>query len=310
MDLLYTLQSLREQISPSVTSFFMTVSDAMLVVIPALAMLIYWCIDKEYGKKLCTEMLYGFWMNGIAKLTACVYRPWILDSRLHVFPAAESTATGYSFPSAHTTVTAVGFLNLAERTRKKYLRVICIAVIILVMLSRMWLGCHSLADVLAGLIIGILMMLAVRFFDTKLGDDPRREMYILIGSVVLAVVSIIYIESKQYPMDYDAAGSLIVDPDAMKPDTYMGIAMILAWPLGIVLDKKYINFTTEGSAKSKVIRFLIGAILFFVIFKGIKVMLNGCDRRLVSFMRIFVSVMFAACIYPWAFMKWRNRKND
>ena len=309
MDLLYAMQNLREMINPSITAFFMVVSDAMIYVIPAAVLITYWCIDKEYGKKLCTEILYGYWINGIAKLSACIYRPWIRDPRLHVFPEAEATATGYSFPSAHTTVTAIGFFNLAERTAKKALKAVCIIIVILVMISRMWLGCHSLADVTVGLIIGILMMLAVRLFDKNLGGNPKKEFYLFAGSLVLAILSVIFIETKQYPMDYDAAGKLIVDPDAMKPDTYSGIAMIMAWPLGLIIEKKHVGFTTEGSLKTRIIRFIVGALLFVVLFKGIKLILGGCDPRLINFVRFFVSVMFAACLYPWLVMKWRKRKN-
>ena len=124
-----------------------------------------------------------------------------------------------------------------------------------------------------------------------------------------SIISVIFIETKQYPMDYDAAGKLIVDPDAMKPDTYSGIAMIMAWPLGLIVEKKHVGFTTEGSLKTRIIRFIVGALLFVVLFKGIKLILGGFDPRLINFVRFFVSVMFAACLYPWLVMKWRKRKN-
>lgn len=308
MDLLFAFQNMRESVSPVLTEFFMLVSNAVIYVIPVAIMAIYWCGDKEYGKQLITELTYGFWFNGIAKLTACIYRPWVLDHRLHVFQDAAGTATGYSFPSAHTTVAAIGLTNLAAHTRKKAWRAVSIFLIILVMFSRMWLGCHSFADVAAGLLIGIGSMFAVRFIDKKLANNDRRNLIKLAIAIVLSAVSVIYIETKQYPVDLDSAGRIIVDANDMKPDTYMGIAMILGWTVGNMIEERFIGFTVDGSTGAKVIRTIVGAVLFLSVYLGLKALPASWDVRLVKFLRMFLSFISATVLYPWIFMKWRNRK--
>lgn len=308
MDLLFAFQNMRESVSPVLTEFFMLVSNAVIYVIPVAIMAIYWCGDKEYGKQLITELTYGFWFNGIAKLTACIYRPWVLDHRLHVFQDAADTATGYSFPSAHTTVAAIGLTNLAAHTRKKAWRAVSIFLIILVMFSRMWLGCHSFADVAAGLLIGIGSMFAVRFIDKKLANNDRRNLIKLAIAIALSAVSVIYIETKQYPVDLDSAGRIIVDANDMKPDTYMGIAMILGWTVGNMIEERFIGFTVDGSTGAKVIRTAAGAVLFLSVYLGLKALPASWDVRLVKFLRMFVSFISATVLYPWIFMKWRNRK--
>ena len=308
MDLLFAFQNMRESVSPVLTEFFMLVSNAVIYVIPVAIMAIYWCGDKEYGKQLITELTYGFWFNGIAKLTACIYRPWVLDHRLHVFQDAADTATGYSFPSAHTTVAAIGLTNLAAHTRKKAWRAVSIFLIILVMFSRMWLGCHSFADVAAGLLIGIGSMFAVRFIDKKLANNDRRNLIKLAIAIALSAVSVIYIETKQYPVDLDSAGRIIVDANDMKPDTYMGIAMILGWTVGNMIEERFIGFTVDGSTGAKVIRTIVGAVLFLSVYLGLKALPASWDVRLVKFLRMFVSFISATVLYPWIFMKWRNRK--
>lgn len=308
MDLLFAFQNMRESVSPVLTEFFMLVSNAVIYVIPVAIMAIYWCGDKEYGKQLITELTYGFWFNGIAKLTACIYRPWVLDHRLHVFQDAADTATGYSFPSAHTTVAAIGLTNLAAHTRKKAWRAVSIFLIILVMFSRMWLGCHSFADVAAGLLIGIGSMFAVRFIDKKLANNDRRNLIKLAIAIALSAASVIYIETKQYPVDLDSAGRIIVDANDMKPDTYMGIAMILGWTVGNMIEERFIGFTVDGSTGAKVIRTIVGAVLFLSVYLGLKALPASWDVRLVKFLRMFVSFISATVLYPWIFMKWRNRK--
>ncbi|MDO4938429.1 MAG: phosphatase PAP2 family protein [Lachnospiraceae bacterium] len=309
MDLLYALQVMRENIDPSVTEFFMFVSDAMILVIPIGILAVYWSVEKEIGKKLITELVYCFWFNGVAKLTACIYRPWVLDKRLHVFDAAAETATGYSFPSAHTSVTVIGFANLAICARKKVWKIISIALIIMVMISRMWLGCHSIWDVIGGAVISLILMLIVKIADWKLDGNKNKPLVILIIAVVLSVLTIIYIESKSYPLDYDAMGNLIVDPDDMKPDTYMGIAMILGWGIGNFIEDKFIKFTTDGTKWQKVLRTVIGAVLFLTVYSSVKYLVPSLNASLQKFVRMFAASIVGMAAYPWLFMKWRNRKN-
>ncbi len=309
MDLLYTLQIMRESVSPLLTRFFMLVSNLTIVVIPVAMMVMYWCVDKDFGKRLATELSYSFWFNGIAKLTACIYRPWVLDSRIHVFEDAAGTATGYSFPSAHTMVASVGFNNLAVYSKKKIWKVVCVLTIILIMFSRMWLGCHSIIDVLAGLVIGILVMLATKVLDEKLNGNRNKSLIMLAIAVVFSVVTILYIENKPYPMDYDTAGRLIVDPDEMKPDSYLGIGLLLGWSVGNLLEERFIRFTTDGSVWQKIIRTVIGAALFMGVFMVSKYLFHGFNGSIRSFLRMFMSCMVGTVVYPWFFMKWRNRKN-
>ena len=40
-------------------------------------------------------------LNSFTKLTACVYRPWVADSKIKPFKGALADATGYSLPSGH-----------------------------------------------------------------------------------------------------------------------------------------------------------------------------------------------------------------
>ena len=299
---------MRESVSPLLTRFFMLISDMTIYVIPVVILTVYWCGDKEYGKKMASEITYSFWFNGVVKLTACIYRPWVRDSRLYVFEDAAPTATGYSFPSAHTTAATIGFSNIAEHTRKTALKVVSILLILLVMLSRLWLGCHSPADVIAGLLIGIGSMLVVRVIDSRLDGRENKSLIMLIIAVVLCGLSVLYIETKPYPMDYDALGNLIVDPEDMKQDTYLGIGMVLGWNTGNLIEDRFIRFTTEGTKLQKTIRVIIGLVVFLGVFSLRKILLAGCSGFLQKFLGMFAALLVAVVIYPWLFMKWRNRK--
>ena len=65
--------------------------------------LIYWCVNKEFGKYLLMGWSGSRVVNGFLKVTACAYRPWIRDTRIVPDSEALAAATGYSFPSGHST---------------------------------------------------------------------------------------------------------------------------------------------------------------------------------------------------------------
>ncbi len=98
--------------------------------------LIYWCVSKEFG----TYLLMGFsgnrLVNGLLKVTACAYRPWIRDARVVPYGDAITTATGYSFPSGHTMNAATLFGGGAVRKDlPRVLRVVLGLLVLLVAFS-------------------------------------------------------------------------------------------------------------------------------------------------------------------------------
>ncbi|MEW6446837.1 MAG: phosphatase PAP2 family protein [Bacillota bacterium] len=93
-------------------------------------------------------------------------------------------AYGYSFPSGHATVTAALFLVLSylwyrhTRNRFRYIGPAAAALLILLIgVSRVYLGVHYPSDVLAGFAVGILWGLVITFFKPVRGrPQPVGEL--------------------------------------------------------------------------------------------------------------------------------------
>ncbi len=248
MDLSYLLflQHLREATNNVLTPFFWTVSELVLSTIPFLVIaLYYWVFDRAGGGWLLISSGISFWLNGILKLTACVYRPWIRDARIVPAGEAKLTATGYSFPSGHSTKAAVyygGAGMLCLRKKRRFIGILCFIPMLLTMLSRNYLGVHTPQDVLVGAGSTLLMMyLNIRFFHWMEEGDRTRDLRVLLAAVLVTVLSLLYINLKSYPMDY-VDGQLLVDPEEMKPDTYKGIFAMLCAFTGWFIEKRWIRF--------------------------------------------------------------------
>jgi len=266
MDLQYllSLQSFRNATKGIFNSFFIFISQFGEVDLPIIITIIfYYAVDKMLGKFMLLGNSIALFANGILKLTACVYRPWIREPRIIPPASAYTSATGYSFPSAHASISTGVYGTAAVYYRKRTALCIWFAVLLsLIMFSRNYLGVHTPQDVLAGFSITVVFMLITYKAVTWAEKKYSRDIKILIGSIILATLSLIYFSLKSYPMDYTAEGKLIVNPAAMVPDSFYASGAFLGAITGWFIERRYIKFTTNVSTENKVLRCISGTLAF------------------------------------------------
>ena len=112
---------------------------------------IYWLVGREEGHRLFFLFLASIWLNGLFKELFALPRPSAAEG---VRQVVVETSNG--FPSGHAqgSLTLWGFLAIQHR----WLRPLAAVLILLVSLSRLYLGAHYLTDVLGGLAIGALLL--------------------------------------------------------------------------------------------------------------------------------------------------------
>lgn len=111
-------------------------------------------INKKLGLKLFLNSSLAFIIN-------MIFKNLIMRSR----PIGHlSHASGYSFPSSHATCAMVFYgtiIYMSQQLNIKYAKTISILLymlIILIGLSRIYLNVHYLSDVLAGFLLGSIIM--------------------------------------------------------------------------------------------------------------------------------------------------------
>ena len=83
--------------------------------------------------------------------------------------------SGYSFPSGHSTIIVVFFLSLLFIINKKeILSMLATFAIIAVPISRVVLGAHFLSDVIAGLLLGSIVVDFMKVYYKKIYNIIRR----------------------------------------------------------------------------------------------------------------------------------------
>ena len=187
MGFLYLLESIRNPVLDVLMQFFTLFGEELLFMVLALA--VYWCVSKEEGYYLLFVGFLGTIVNQFLKLLFRIPRPWVRDPNFTIVESARSGATGYSFPSGHTQ-NAVGTLGgIARWQKQKWLRAVCIALLLLTCFSRMYLGVHTPLDV--GVSFGIAAVLVfVMYPIVRHAAQKPQRMYVLLGVMTLIAVAL------------------------------------------------------------------------------------------------------------------------
>lgn len=307
MDLqcLLFLQELREQLPFFVEKFLAVVSA--LVVHPLLftiPFIIYWSVDKRKGQVFITAVWLGNILNSLTKLSVCCYRPWIRNPEIHPSPLTIKGATGYSFPSGHTT-NATAFFGTAAWLYKKQSRALvafCCVCVALVACSRNYLGVHTPQDVICGLALGLFSTwLSVKFcaWAEQNADKDKQALLLTLGIVALIFIYYVF---KNYPRDYKADGSLLVDPKRMMKSGLKDCGYIAALAISWFVERRWIKFSTDISLAERICRALIGcAFMALIFFCLMPIVTKDMPFYLKNFVKGLLTVFPGALFAPLAF---------
>ena len=257
IEILLWLQNFRESVG-DIAPFINWLSHAAITWLLFVPFVVYWCISKKAGLFMIISVCLSRYLNGIMKVTACSYRPFVRDSR--IIPVSKPSS--YSFPSGHIMWTApiMGSLIALTHKKSKIFAWLCGLVIILVAFSRMYLGVHTPQDVICGALAGLFAVWLASFIMKR----PERENSFLMAGIVLCVLGVIYTAYKPYPMDY-VDGKLLVDPGRMMLDTFYAVGMMTGLILGRWIERKYINFSVTGLNVKGIILAVIGLLPVYFI---------------------------------------------
>ena len=271
----------------------------------------YWIIAQHFGIFLYWNLFGGILVNQFIKITACIYRPWILDSRIHPVASAMKKATGYSFPSGHTAIATGTYGALAlSFWKNKIIRYLLITFILLIGFSRNYLGVHTPQDVLISLILGALILFGT-FKVLKWVENGKNRDLIVFGVVLgLGALLLVYTQLKYYPVDY-LNGVILVDPEKMRFESFPKAGFVIGAFLGWLLERRFIKFEApKGSVWAKFGIYLVGAVILFFLQKNLtSLFITYLSAPFARFSSCLLISLFVTAIYPLV-INWYNGLRD
>lgn len=293
MDFLYFLEGLRTPWLDSIVSVLTELGGETVFLIAALVTL--WCADKRRGYYLLSVCFLGTLLNQFLKITCRIPRPWVRDPDFSIVESARAEATGYSFPSGHSTNSVGTFGVIATESRRLWVRLTAVALCVLIPLTRLYLGVHTPADVLVGSAIPLFFLVALR--PLIYSDDGKHLPKLLLGMLVLAAAFVGYMELFPFPADVDGENLA----EAVK-NSYTLLGALLGMICVYYADRK-LDFPTDAVWYVQLIKVVVGLVIALAVKEGLKAPLDAIfqGHMIARAIRYFVLVLAAGIVWPLAF---------
>ena len=244
---------------------------------------IIWCISPRFGVRLMILFLLNAYVNSVMKLILDQPRPFNIDMRVKKIVAAA----GSGLPSGHTQSALVFWTYLAVCFKRKWLWILAGVMIIFVPMSRVYLGVHFPTDLFGGYILGIIVLLLFMKVEQSVIDWLKQKS---IG-LQLALSSLIPILLALMMPSADPTGITVC-------------ATLMGGCVGLSLERRWVGFEIPDTLWKKLACYLIGIIILFVFYIGLKKAFAGLEPEPVfRFIRYAIVGLHLVFFGPWIFVK-------
>ncbi len=262
-------------VGPMSLMSFLGQEEFYLFVMPAL----YWCFDAVLGFQVGAILLLSWGSNNFLKLAFHEPRPyWISRS---VRALAEETTFG--LPSGHAQNAVAVWGLIAARLRHVRAWLVAVPLMVVIGVSRLYLGVHFPTDVYLGWLLGFMVLVAFLAFEPTVrvwwqGRDLVRQILLLLaiaaGLILASQLVLLALGSWQLPAAWQENSRLAFpDSDPLAPlhleDIISIMAAFFGFSSGYVLMRRQGGFDAGGPWLQRGLRLLVGMAGLLVIWRGL-----------------------------------------
>jgi membrane-associated phospholipid phosphatase len=146
----------------------------------ALLIAVFLGVDAKIGRRLGIFLLISFYLNQQLKILMNTPRPFILEPTIARSQAAIDSAGGGAFPSGHVQGATTFYGLAAFYFRRRWLWWLAAVMVVLMSVSRLYLGVHWLIDVFGGIAIGVAMIGLTMLVDTFVTNAVRLPWWLIL----------------------------------------------------------------------------------------------------------------------------------
>lgn len=265
--------------------------------------LIYWSMDAALGIRVGFILSTSTLFNLIGKIAFAGPRPYWVSSHVR----ALWSETTFGVPSGHAQHAMSVWGIIAAYSKKTWLTIICIVLIVMIGVSRLFLGAHFPHDVLLGWLFGGILVWGYMQYWDSVGDWLSKKsfraqvgiaalatfVFIMIGMGVVALRA-----NYQIPQSWmDNALLSGTEPDPIDPNSlftaagsFFGLALGLAWINSMG------GYQTTGPVWKRALRYIIGLIGVLILWQGLGAIFPRGDGFLVYSLRLFRYTLVGAWV--------------
>ena len=254
-----------------------------------------WCFDYPLGLRIGLLLTTSAQVNGLFKVLMLSPRPFWIDNRVKAY----YVETSFGLPSGHAMNTSSLFGMFAAGMRKKWITITSLILILLVGISRLYLGMHFLSDVIGGWILGGILLLLFIKLDKPISrwfvGKTVGMQYLLIALstilwILIALIPLLLLRGFELPAEWITNAILanpLTEPHPFEISgifTYAGIWLGLGF--GAIWLRQRGGIDTRGEGPQQLFRFLIGIAVCLALWMGLDLIFPSGDGTLALALRL------------------------
>ena len=247
--------------------FFSLLGTAPFYLFIAPALL--WCLDAGLGLRIGLGLSVSALLNAILKLAFHSPRPYWVSEGVQAF----AFETSFGLPSGHAQNAVVVWGLLAAWIKKTWAWIAAILLMLMIGLSRLYLGVHFLGDVLVGWLVGALILWAFLRLERPvlawLGRRPVSQQILTalmasLGLLLLGYLARLALGEWQTPETWITLAMRVPEAEPPNPLALSGLVLqagvFFGLALGGILLKRQGWFNAGGPALQRILRYLVGLV--------------------------------------------------
>lgn len=243
--------------------------------------LLYWCVHAQLGVRVGLILLFSTSVNSAFKLALAMPRPYWYSPQIQ--PLVVETSFG--LPSAHAQNAVTVWGVVGAYARRGWAWAVVVALMLVIGLSRVSLGVHFITDVLAGWVIGALVLwVFLAWFAPVAAWIERQTLQQRIGltllsSLLLLAPSVLIwaTSTGQVPADWmQNATRAFPDAEPLQPHTLdtpiSSAGTWLGFGVGAACFAATSQLSVAGPVWQRVARYLVGMVVVVALWAGLGVL--------------------------------------
>lgn len=306
-------QSLGEGLLPIMQVFSFSGTEYFyLLIMPSLL----WCFDSELGFRAGLILLSSSNINATLKLAFGLPRPYWVSDKV----TAHGSDKYFGAPSGHAQNAVTLWGRLGAGLGKRWAKIGAVVLILAISFSRLFLGVHFPTDILAGWIVGAIIL----YLFLKL-EEPAKQwlkqrnvtsqlIVVLMFSISLLLIGLVVSAAtadREVPIEWsDRAAAAFPDAEPISPtdidDIVSTAGVLLGFGSGGVFLFTWGGYDAGGPYSKRILRFLVGVVGVAIIFFGLRFLfpseptILGYILRFIRYATVGFWVVYAA---PWLFVR-------
>jgi membrane-associated phospholipid phosphatase len=243
---------------------------------------IYWCMDRTVSTRLIFLFLMSEWVNSEVKSLFDQPRPYHLNNSVKI-----GDTGGPGLPSGHAQGSVLFWGYLSIWIRRTWFAILTAAIILIMALSRLYLGMHFPTDIFGGWAIAIMLIVLMVVFQDRISEMisglAMRDQIILAMTVPLLLAMI-------------APSKWSVSP----------MGLMAGFGTACAIESKFINFAEPSGYLQSLIRYISAILILILLDAGMRAIFpgEGAPSFLIFvYIETLIDGLWIGAGAPWMFSK-------